>query len=1276
MSNKNNINLGNLTFATFNVNGASTHEKQKDIFDFLRRKKLDIVFLQETHCKTESENLIRSIWGYNCFICGQSNARKGVAVLFRNSFTYKIHNIYKDNEEGSFLVLDITIFNERFTLANIYGPSEGDRPEFFAKIFDLIETIGNAQILLGGDWNVILNPFLDTRNYRNLNNRQRSRKLILEKMDSLNLIDVFRTVYPDKKLYTWRRFHTTQQSRLDYFLISDSLTIKVVDIDIKPGYRSDHSLVHISLKNENIQEKIKSYWKFNNSLLHDKNYVDMINDHISKVKKQYAIPIYNQEIIETINNLDIQFTINDQLFFEMLLLEIRGKTISYASFKKREDEKNEKILNKEIVELENKKDLTQDLVNTLEEKKLALQEMRDKKTKGMIVRSRLQWLQNGEKPSRYFCNLENRNFASKRMCFLVNDKGDTLFEQDEILEETHNFYKNLYERRETEDVNINNLLNNHSGLSDLEQESLEGEITYEEAAQTLKRMKNNKSPGNSGYTVEFFKFFFSRIGHFLVRSLNHGFHVGKLSVTQRQGVITCIPKEGKNNQLLSNWRPISLLNVSYKIASACLTNRVKSVLDKLVNKNQKGFLPNRYINENLSLMYDILSYTESEQIPGMLLLVDFHKAFDSISWTFIDKVLDFFKFGPDFKKWVKTFYNEISSCVSVNGKYSQYFNMGRGVRQGDPLSPYLFLLCAEVLTRMLCENRLIKGLKIKDKEAFLSQFADDTAIFLDGSKESFCQCIDNLSTFANMSGLSINYTKTIVVWLGSKKNSNERFMRDRNFLWDPGGPDETTFKYLGIKFSTNINKIVDLNFENKINEIEKLLKVWSQRSLTPYGKITVIKTLAISKLTYLLTNLPDPGREFLKRIDNLFFKFLWDQKPNKISKTQMFLDREDGGFKMVNIFDFVATLKIGWFKKIMANEDMKSMAFSMYPMLSKLHAVGNAYMTTVISNLPNKLWIDMIKHVKRITNKNPESFEDFVLEFIFFNDNIRINNEIVNYNNFIQNHVTQIYHLLDTNSNFLTYDSFMVKYPNIQTNFLQLHGLIQSIKSYMNKQQIHQKQIFVNVQEPVGWQTLRGDKYSIKREILHKPMEHKSVEKWNNQYTNLNWKKIYNKVYKTSVDVKLRWFQMRLLYRILPTNRLLYIKHIKDNGFCNFCNVEEQNLDHLFWDCPFVELFWKYLYTNFVEKLPHAQALKFSKELIIFGIQNNVVTDKPMDLFILCAKYHIYSYKMSDRVPDAYIFLKSFKIRYSLEKFYHTNNNCEHNFDQLWAPYKPIIENL
>ena len=171
--------------------------------------------------------------------------------------------------------------------------------------------------------------------------------------------------------------------------------------------------------------------------------------------------------------------------------------------------------------------------------------------------------------------------------------------------------------------------------------------------------------------------------------------------------------------------------------------------------------------------------------------------------------------------------------------------------------------------------------------------------------------------FASISGLSINFQKTNVIWLGSKKKSQERFLRDMNFTWDPGGAQNSKFKYLGIIFPTNTSSIVQLNFENKLFEVNKILRTWNKRFLTPFGKITVIKTLALSKLTYLFMNLPDPDKKFKSELETMLYKFLWDGKPNKINKVQICQDKENGGLKMVNIEDFIMNLKISMYKKLL-----------------------------------------------------------------------------------------------------------------------------------------------------------------------------------------------------------------------------------------------------------------------------------------------------------------------------------------------------------------------
>ena len=193
----------------------------------------------------------------------------------------------------------------------------------------------------------------------------------------------------------------------------------------------------------------------------------------------------------------------------------------------------------------------------------------------------------------------------------------------------------------------------------------------DELTKALKNMKNDKSPGPDGFTAEFLKFFWIDIGIFVLRSLNYAYRTGQLSVTQKQGVITCLPKPNKNRHFLKNWRPISLLNVVYKLASTVIANRIKIVLDSLIHEDQKGFIAGRLIGENIKLIYDILFETKQQQIPGLILSIAFEKAFDTVSWKFIDKVLTYFNFGPSVKSWINMFRNDSGSCK--NGFMSDFF---------------------------------------------------------------------------------------------------------------------------------------------------------------------------------------------------------------------------------------------------------------------------------------------------------------------------------------------------------------------------------------------------------------------------------------------------------------------------------------------------------------------------------------------------------------------------------------------------------------------------
>ena len=394
------------------------------------------------------------------------------------------------------------------------------------------------------------------------------------------------------------------------------------------------------------------------------------------------------------------------------------------------------------------------------EQKDELIRIRKEKIEGILLRTKARYAAEGQKVTKYYCNLENRHHLSKQMFKLIAKDGTTIRDNKLMLDETKSFYQKLYEEKDIDFTNLNEYIKPVKTLTEEDKIKLEGKITKKEASIALKNMNNNKSPGTDGFTVEFFKFFWGEIGNFVVRSLNEGFEKKEMSITQREGIIICIPKGDKPREYLKNWRPISLLNVVYKIGSSAIANRIKTVLPNLINEDQTGFVPGRYIGDNIRLIYDIIHHLESENQPGLIVSIDFEKAFDSVNWKFMNTVLEKIGFGNDIMQWVNTFYNSIHSYVMVNGTPSEKVDIKRGCRQGDPISPYLFILCAEILACKIRGDENIKGIKIGNTESKITQFADDTSALLEGDRISFENLFRHLDNFAAKSGLKLNKDKT------------------------------------------------------------------------------------------------------------------------------------------------------------------------------------------------------------------------------------------------------------------------------------------------------------------------------------------------------------------------------------------------------------------------------------------------------------------------------------------------------------------------------------
>ena len=765
------------------------------------------------------------------------------------------------------------------------------------------------------------------------------------------------------------------------------------------------------------------------------------------------------------------------------------------------------------------------------------------------------------------------------------------------------------------------------------------------------------------------------MGYFLIRSVNYSYLVGELSSTQKEGVIICIPKGDKDKQHLKNWRPITLLNISYKIASTCIANRVKKVLPNIISEDQTGFISGRFIGENIRLIYDLLQYTDQHKIPGLLLLIDFEKAFDSVNWGFIYKCLTFFNFGPSFINWIKTFYCNIKTCVTVNGQVSDWFNIYRGCRQGDPISPYIFIICAEILSIMIKSNKDIKGVKIGGVEFLISQYADDTSLVLDGSEKSLHTCLLVLKNYGDASGLFINIEKTKVVWFGSKKGSIEQLCRNSNLCWLK---DTECFTLLGIKFCLKLEDMVELNYTEKVRNIKSLLMQWSKRILTPYGRLVVIKSLAIAKINHLLISLPNPPGNIIKELDSLFFKFLWKGGPDKIKRTIALKQYNEGGLKMIKLEPFIHAMKTSWIRRITTQSLTCVKVFEVsFPMLNKIHQYGTDFID--INTIQNAFWRDTLTAFQKYHRCiQPNTWQEYLSEPIWYNHNVKVGGKSIAFKNFIEKGILYVNDLIDVHGTFHSL-LFVKSQLNVNTNFLQYNGLKRALTQMRDRFSV--QQLNRNVDNPICPKyvtTLLKERKGCKQFYILFTIhdcEPFAKRKWHEELLipgNFNWKNTYTIPYTVTRDPNLWWLQFRLIHRILGTNTYLHKLKIRNNNLCTFCKNMPETLVHLFWECDVTQTFLNAVSHWMREGRIYPEILNFSREELIFGIPE--MSKSVLNFILLVIKSYIFKQKIKEERLELEGFKRAMLFHYSAEKYVSICNCKLAEFNDRWRSYDHLFE--
>ena len=689
------------------------------------------------------------------------------------------------------------------------------------------------------------------------------------------------------------------------------------------------------------------------------------------------------------------------------------------------------------------------------------------------------------------------------------------------------------------------------------------QISEKECYEAILTFANDKAPGSDGLPIEFYKTFWPEIKHILCLVFNESYKDKSLPHSMRRSVISLLPKKEKDLLFLKNWRPISLLNSDYKILAKILALRIKKILPQIISDDQYGFLNGRFIGENIRLFIDILNFCKNNNIKGLALNIDFEKAFDKIDWDFIYYALELFGFDTGFINWVKVLYFNIEGCVMNNGFSSKPFDIRRGVRQGCPLSPYLFIIAAELLGSLIKQNNTIIGIKCHDVEVKISQYADDTTIFLEPNEANLKRCIKILNVFKDMSGLKVNVDKCSIVRLG---NFSEILCPDIPFMW----PSEY-FMYLGINIPiTERHSFFDLNFQPKLEAIKTTLNVWSCRTLTLYGKIVIIKSLIIPKLIYLLCIVPNPPESFFKIIQQLLFKFLWSNKNDKIKRCLLYNDYNEGGLKMPHMLSFNNAMKITWVKRYFdVNNEGKWKVF----FKAALNDIGGdnfikwnlSFTHLQFGENTDQFWKDVLIAWSHYRYYNPVKFKEIISQPLWFNSHILVGNRPAFVKRWFESNMIYIGDLLNDDGSFMTFDQVLQRFDS--GPFLSYFSIVAAIpRQWKETIRLNFDELEKNL---TGQHDVNLDRFLNQKKVSKICYRHflksstlvvsdiDQLNKWEADLSidlqnSLSWNSRFSLIQKSSIDNKMRDFQFRFIHRKIATQKYLCKIGVSESSYCNF----------------------------------------------------------------------------------------------------------------------------
>ncbi|GJT70951.1 RNA-directed DNA polymerase, eukaryota, reverse transcriptase zinc-binding domain protein [Tanacetum coccineum] len=503
------------------------------------------------------------------------------------------------------------------------------------------------------------------------------------------------------------------------------------------------------------------------------------------------------------------------------------------------------------------------------------------------------------------------------------------------------------------------------------QYDLEREVSKEELKKAVWDCGNDKSLGPDGFTFGFYRHFWPIIEKDVFEVVKCFFNCGIIPKGCNSSFIALIPKIPDAN-LVKDFRSISLIGSMYKIIAKILSNRLVGVLGDIINEVQSAFIADRQILDGPFILNEVLKWCKLKRKQSLIFKVDFEKAFDSVRWDFLDEVLKFFGFGDKWCSWIQSCLNSSRGSILINGSPTEEFKFFKGLKQGDPLSPFLFILIMESLHlsfQRVVDVGMFKGIKLNSSTTLSHMFYADDAVFVGQ------WCDDNINTlihvlecFYRASGLRINMSKSKIMGVLVEENKVKSAATKLGCLLL-----NTPFTYLGTKVGGSMAR--SHAWEEVINKVSYRLSKWKMNTLSIGGRLTLLKSVLGSIPIFHLSIFKAP-LTILRKLESIRSHFfngheLSSKKATWIKWTNVLAPKVKGGLGVTSLFALNRALMLKWVWRFHAQSS------SFWARIIKaIHSVEGKIGTNFMA-CNHSCWLNIVKEISVLKNQGI-NFMDFM----------------------------------------------------------------------------------------------------------------------------------------------------------------------------------------------------------------------------------------------------------------------------------------------------------